>query len=51
MVTMIASVIVLRERITILMLLGAALILAGVMIADGTVRPGPQLEENEHGQE
>lgn len=37
LVTMIASILVLRERITWLMLAGAALILLGVMIAEGTL--------------
>ena len=36
LVTMLASIVVLHERITLLMLAGAVLILMGVMIAEGT---------------
>ena len=37
LITMIASVIVLHERITLLMIAGALLILLGVIVSEGTL--------------
>lgn len=45
LITMVASVVVLHEKISPLMLVGAAFVLAGVILADGTILRSRQSEQ------